>query len=85
MLILLSLFTSVAMSCGDDTYRCVNPNATPAQEWEHTETCMARVGVPAADSCYCYQRSEYFAEVRDKVQAFRDCCSSFTGYSSHEC
>ena len=83
MLVLLSLFTSVAMSCGDGTYRCVNPHKTVAEDWEHTKTCMDRVKV--SDTCYCVHRTEIYADVGDKVEAFKDCCTSFIGYSAREC
>jgi hypothetical protein len=82
MLVLLSLFTSVAMSCGDGAYRCVNPDDTPAQNWERTKTCMDKVG---GSDCWCYHWAEYYVDVGDNVQAFQDCCSGFDGYSSREC
>ena len=85
MLILLSLFTSVAMSCGDAnyTYRCYGAGAN---DWSHTQRCMKKLGIPEGDNCYCWQSYNYFAQTEsDVTQAFRDCCGSFVGSSVRKC
>lgn len=70
MLILLSLFTTVAMSCGDNSYRCVNPDTRVAQDWHHTELCMDCIGI--SDTCWCYYRAEKYAvPTGDDIQAFK--------------
>jgi hypothetical protein len=86
MLILLSLFTSVAMSCGDDTYRCVNPDDTVEEDWRHTKLCMEKVGI--SDTCWCSHRAEYYADVGSddiKIQKFKDCCESYDNFGWREC
>ena len=84
MLILLSLFTSVAMSCGNSAYRCVNPDVDPSEDWRHTKLCMERVGFSA--TCWCYHRAEDYADPSgDDIQKFKDCCQSYDNYSYREC
>jgi hypothetical protein len=82
--ILLSLFTSVAMSCGNNAYRCVNPQGTVAEDWHHTQLCMDSVGF--SDTCYCVHRAETYADpYGDNIQKFKDCCDSYENYSYREC
>jgi hypothetical protein len=84
MLILLSLFTSVAMSCGDNAYRCKNPEGTVAEDWHHTQLCMDSVGFSA--TCYCWGAAETYADPSgNDIQDFKDCCQSYNNYAWVEC
>jgi hypothetical protein len=84
MLILLSLFTSVAMSCGDNAYRCVNPDGSVANDWHTTQLCMDSVGF--SDTCWCSHRAEDYADPSgNDIQDFKDCCDSYLNFAWREC
>lgn len=84
IVIILSLFATVAMSCGDNAFRCVNPDTSVDQDWHHTELCMDRVGF--SDTCWCYHRAETYAvPTGDDIQAFKDCCQSYDNFAYRQC
>ena len=84
MLILLSLFTSVAMSCGNNAYRCASGTSSVEEDWHHTQLCMDKVGFSA--TCWCYHMAENYADPSGRdIQAFKDCCLSYDNYSWREC
>lgn len=83
MLMLLSLFTSVAMSCGENTYRCVSPGSAAKEDWRHTKACMDKLGI--VDDCYCIHRAETFAVAGNRAEDFKNCCTDFPNYYWREC
>lgn len=86
MLILLSLFTTVAMSCGDNAYRCVGPSRNAAEDFRHTQLCLKSVGLDENDTCYCWGSAQDYGDVgSDKAEAFRACCEGYDNYSVREC
>ena len=82
--ILLSLFTRMAMSCGNNAYRCVNPNGSVKEDWHHTELCMKSAGF--SKTCYCSHRAEIYADPSGgDIKKFKDCCLSYENFSYREC
>jgi len=81
----IALFTALAAaSCGDDAYRCTNPDGTIANDFLKSKECAAKLGI--TQTCWCSYWAEDYIEVpEDKVEDFKNCCESSEGFSTREC
>ena len=83
-LVLLSLFVNVANCCGDNAYRCVDPDGSVDGDWAVTRSCMIRLGF--SDDCWCSHRAEWYADPSGAdINAFKNCCRSFPNFGWREC
>lgn len=78
-------FAASAIACGDNAYRCKNPQGTIEDDWKFTQDCMQRVGFE--DTCWCYHRAQTYADPgsQAKIEAFQKCCNSLQNYAAAEC
>ncbi|KAJ7867812.1 hypothetical protein B0H13DRAFT_1636050 [Mycena leptocephala] len=78
------LTCNFSQGCGDNAYRCVNPNGSVEDDWNATKACMDKVGI--TNTCYCSHRAETYADPDgNNIQKFKDCCDATPNYGWREC
>lgn len=79
----LLLYVAIASACGDNAYRCINPEGSISQDWAKTNYCCNQL---AEDTCYCSHRAETYCDpYGPNIDRFKKCCESFTDFSWREC
>ncbi|KAJ0142685.1 Uncharacterized protein HZ326_14498 [Fusarium oxysporum f. sp. albedinis] len=69
---LLVLLAPVASSCGDNTYRCKNPDKSTAEEQAVTTKICSSLG---NGYCYCNHRAEWFCDTfGEDINKFKKSC-----------
>jgi hypothetical protein len=78
------ILTSIkaVVGCGDNGYRCKNPEGDVSDDWVITRACMIAMGI--SETCWCYGYAENYAVV-DDAHAFAACCQSFPNYAASNC
>jgi hypothetical protein len=77
------VFIGVASACGDNAYRCVNPDGFVTDDWAKTKACCNKI---AEEYCYCSHRAEEYCDpFGSNIQKFKDCCESYKGFEWREC
>ena len=87
-LLVLSTLIIMANACGDNAYRCVNPDQSVSNDWEVTKFCIVDVGLGPRSTCWCYAWAEDYVTLRvDMIKKFGECCSRHggDGYYAREC
>ncbi|KAK4151241.1 hypothetical protein C8A00DRAFT_36140 [Chaetomidium leptoderma] len=68
---------SVAYACGDNAYRCKNPDADVGEMYEVTKKICDQLG---EDTCWCYHLAEDYCDPSgDNIQKFKDMCENHGG------
>ena len=77
------LLITCASACGDNAYRCVNPEGSVADDGAKTRSCCTKL---AQTDCYCAHRAEDYCDPdKDNIDNFKECCESFEGFGWREC
>lgn len=76
------LNVALVAACGDDAWRCVNPNGKVDGDNALTQFCKMKLGM---EDCYCSHRAETYVNVGDKLEDFKACCKLLEGFSYRQC
>ncbi|KAJ7871567.1 hypothetical protein B0H13DRAFT_2349854 [Mycena leptocephala] len=81
---IVALAATQVKGCGDNAFRCVNPDGSVEDDWNATNACMDKVGI--TNTCYCSHRAEFYADPDgNNIQKFKDCCDATPNYGWREC
>lgn len=65
-------FAVSVIACGDNAYRCKNPDKSVQEHWTVTKNIADQL---REDTCYCYHWAEYYADpYGDNIQKFKSLC-----------
>ncbi|KAI8664695.1 hypothetical protein NCS56_00903200 [Fusarium sp. Ph1] len=68
----LLLDAPIVHACGNNAYRCKNPDASIEEMWRVTHQICNDLG---EDDCYCYHWAEYFCDPSgDNIDKFKQKC-----------
>lgn len=68
------LLASAVYACGDNAYRCKNPDASVSEDWEVTNKICTQLG---EDTCYCSHWAEYYCDpFGDNIAKFKQMCEA---------
>ena len=68
----LLLSVSAVYACGENAYRCKNPNVSVNEMWVVTHRICDKLG---EDDCYCSHWAEYYCDPSGyNIQKFKDEC-----------
>jgi hypothetical protein len=72
LLTFILLAAPAAYACGDNAYRCKNPDVSVEKMWKVTHSICNNL---KEDDCYCSHWAEYYCDpTGDNIQKFKDQC-----------
>ena len=79
----LFLLLALTNACGDNAYRCQNPENGRDDDWAMTRSICNDL---KEDDCWCSHRAEFFCDpYGDNIAKFKEMCDSHQGYDWNEC
>lgn len=83
LLLFIPLYIALCLACGDNGYRCVNPNGSVEDDHTVTFNCCNKL---KQGSCWCSHRSEDYCNVASsRIEDFKVCCESNLDFSWRNC
>jgi hypothetical protein len=78
------LYIALTSACGENAYRCVNPDGSVEDDWAKTQECAVKLGT--LSECWCWGLAQFHIDApSDKIDAFKKCCESSENFGWREC
>ena len=82
-LVLLFPLFALTLACGDNAYRCKNPDKSVDDMWVMTKSICNELN---EDICWCYYWAEYYCDPSgDNINKFKEMCDSHSNWYWTEC